>query len=72
MIHKHLSQRKDIVCYNCGEKGHYKNQCKQPKKNKKKGKEVESIESKDNTITTMQGGDYLILSPSDDYFSCVC
>ncbi|CAL9121196.1 unnamed protein product, partial [Musa textilis] len=41
--------RKDIVCYNCGEKGHYKNQCKQPKKSKKKGKEVESTESKENT-----------------------
>ena len=64
--------RKDIVCYNCGEKGHYKNQCKQPKKNKKKGKEVESTESKDNTTATVQGGDYLILSPSDDIFSCVC
>ncbi|MUG03621.1 hypothetical protein ECC01_21860 [Bacillus tequilensis] len=50
--------RKDIVCYNCGEKGHYKNQCKQPKKNKKKGKEVESTESKDNTTTTVQGGDH--------------
>ncbi|CAL9106935.1 unnamed protein product, partial [Musa textilis] len=34
--------RKDIICYNYGEKGHYKNQCKQPKKSKKKEKEVES------------------------------
>ena len=42
--------RKDIVCYNYGEKGHYKNQCKQPKKRKKKKKDVESIKSKDNTI----------------------
>ena len=28
--------RKDIVCYNCGEKGHFKSQYKQSKKNKKK------------------------------------
>ena len=64
--------RKDIVCYNCGEKGHCKNQCKQPKNSKKKGKEVESTESKDNTTARVQCGDYLILSPSDDIFSCVC
>ena len=43
--------RKDIVCYNCGEKGHYKNQCKQPKKNKKKGKEVESDVDKNGNVT---------------------
>ena len=23
-----LRLRKDIICYNCGEKGYYKNQCK--------------------------------------------
>ncbi|KAJ8466528.1 hypothetical protein OPV22_029080 [Ensete ventricosum] len=64
--------RKDIVCYNCGEKGHYKNQCKQPKKNKKRGKEVEHTESKENITATVQGSDYLILSTSDDIFSYVC
>ncbi|KAJ8492114.1 hypothetical protein OPV22_013835 [Ensete ventricosum] len=64
--------RKNIVCYNCGEKRHYKNQCKQPKKNKKRGKEVEHTKSKDNITAIVQGSDYLILSTSNDIFSCVC
>ncbi|KAJ8504994.1 hypothetical protein OPV22_005880 [Ensete ventricosum] len=50
--------RKNIVYYNYGEKEHYKNQCKQPKKNKKMGKEVEYIESKENITTKVQGASY--------------
>ena len=72
MSRSKLRSRKDIVCYNCGEKEYYKNQCKQPKKSKKMGKEMESIESKDNITTTVQDGDYLILSPSNDIFSYMC
>ena len=33
---------------------------------------MESTESKDNTTAIVQGSDYLILSHSDDIFSCVC
>ena len=42
------------------------------KRVRKKEKEVESTELKDNTIAIVQGGDYLILSPFDDIFCCVC
>ncbi|KAJ8476439.1 hypothetical protein OPV22_020166 [Ensete ventricosum] len=60
--------RKNIVCYNYGEKGHYKNQYKQPNKNNKRGKEVEHIESKENITATVQGASYHA-TPRREFFA---
>ena len=63
--------RKDIVCYNCGEEGHYKSQCKKPKKNKNKNEEGDNSGAKE-TIATTEESDFLIFSTNENVLSCEC
>lgn len=46
---------KNIDCWNCGKKGHYKNQCRLPRKNQEAKDEA-------NVALTSEGGDTLICS----------
>lgn len=57
------SNRKDVECWNCGKKGHYKHECRKAKNDKKgKGKEDES----DSTAVASDGDMVVILSVDHD------
>ena len=48
MRHRGVCRHKDIVCHNCGKKGHLARVCRSKKKEKEKGKEQRESPSPHN------------------------
>ena len=57
--------RKDVECWNCGKKGHYKHECHK-KKSDKKGKGKEKEDESDSTAVASDGDVVVILSADHD------
>jgi hypothetical protein len=53
--HRSFNNSKTIECWNCGKKGHYKNQCRLPPKN-------QEVKDEANVASTSRGEDVLICS----------
>jgi hypothetical protein len=56
--HRSSHNSKNVECWNCGKSGHYKNQCRLPRKNKE-------VKDEANVASTSGGGDALICSLED-------